>query len=201
MRFRIASFMRRIDCAVWGHAVDNRTAGLGAEASRRCRCGADYLRENGSATHMRHTLSCFLSHHTYVRLAERDGVHEYVCIRCGHPLVFPRDADRFDGREIFGKRVRYLCGLFGHRVRAVTSRNGFLEYACHCGHSFLKTERADATIRHPLICVVKAHRVRHLENRGGYAEFVCLDCGHAFCFSEAPLAPGSRRATQVVMQR
>jgi hypothetical protein len=30
-----------------------------------------------------------------------------------------------------------MCGLLGHRVQQVAVRDGFVEYACHCGHSFL----------------------------------------------------------------
>ena len=126
----------RVSCGVLGHVVNNEVFRRAAGETRRCRCGSQYLSEDGSTTHVRHTLSCFLRHHTYGRLADRDGVHEYVCVRCGHPLVYPEKSDPFTGRERFGKKVRYLCGLFGHRVRAVAVRNGFTEYACHCGHSF-----------------------------------------------------------------
>lgn len=179
--------------------MDNAAFRIGASGDRRCRCGAEYLREDGSLTHVRHTLSCFLRHHTYTRMADRDGVDEYVCVRCGHPLVFTADADPFDcgttpprgttlkGRtthRTFTKRVRYLCGLFGHRVAAVAGRDGFFEYACHCGHSFLKLQAGARTIRHPLVCFFRAHRVRFLTRRQGYAEYVCDDCGHPFCFAD-----------------
>ena len=177
------SVFARLGCAVWGHVVDNHVFRQTAGSERRCRCGAPYLGRDGSPTHVRHTLSCFLRHHTYVRLADRDGVHEYVCVRCGHPLVFPAATDRFANREIFVKKVRYACGLFGHRVHAVASRNGFVEYACHCGHSFLKREGARRRIRHPLICFFRAHRVRFLEHRSGFDEYICTDCGHTFCFA------------------
>src|SRR5688500_17758239 len=106
----------RLGCAVWAHAVDNGIFRQPPGTVRRCRCGAEYLREGGPPTHVRHTLSCFCRHHTYERLSERDGVHEYVCVRCGHPLVFPAAADPFAHRERFAKRVRYACGLFGHHV-------------------------------------------------------------------------------------
>ena len=173
----------RLSCAIRGHVVDNRVFRGGSGPVRRCRCGAEYLPENGAATHVRHTLSCFVRHHTYVRLADRDGVHEYVCVRCGHPLVFPSAADRFADRERFPKKVRYACGLFGHRVSAVASRHGFVEYACHCGHSFLRRASGARRIRHPLICVLTAHRIRFLTRRNGHAEYVCEDCGHPFCFA------------------
>ena len=171
----------RISCAVWGHVVDNEVFRRESHA-RRCRCGRDYLSETGAATHVRHTLSCFLRHHTYVRLADRDGVHEYVCVRCGHPLVFPTDSDRFANRERFAKKVRYACGLFGHRVQAVAERDGFVEYACFCGHSFLKSATGARKIRHPLVCFFFAHRIVFVTTREGYAEYVCTDCGHPFCF-------------------
>jgi DNA-directed RNA polymerase subunit RPC12/RpoP len=126
-------------------------------------------------------------HHTYVRLADRDGVHEYVCVRCGHPLLFAAGADPFAERERFNKKVRYLCGLFGHRVKRIVERNGLVEFTCHCGHSFLKNEARMRKIRHPLVCFFTAHRVRYLTRRSGYAEYVCDDCGHPFCFADSKL--------------
>lgn len=173
-----------LGCALLGHVVDNEDFRHSTERTRQCRCGSEYLAEDGSLTHVRHTLSCFLRHHTYVRLADRDGVHEYVCVRCGHPLVFPADADRFAHRDRFAKKVRYACGLLGHRVRPVATRDGFVEYACHCGHSFLKAAAGARKIRHPLICIFFAHRIRFLTRRCGYAEYVCADCGHPFCFAD-----------------
>jgi hypothetical protein len=142
-----ASWMTRVSCSLWGHVVDNEQFQRSPGSRRRCRCGAEYLREDGATTHVRHTLGCFFRHHSYVLLANRDGVHEYVCVRCGHPLVFPVDGDRFAGRGRFAKKVRYACGLFGHRVSAVASRNGFVEYACHCGHSFLMHSTGSDNIR------------------------------------------------------
>lgn len=172
----------RLSCALWGHVVDNEVFRRG-ERERHCRCGVRYLPEDGSATHVRHTLSCFLRHHTYVRLSTRGGVHEYVCVRCGHPLVYRSDADPFAARERFAKKVRYACGLFGHRVEAVAERNGFVEYACGCGHSFLQRRSGASKIRHPLVCFFFAHRVVFVTEREGYAEYVCQDCGHPFCFA------------------
>jgi hypothetical protein len=183
-------FWIRLSCRLWGHVVDNDAFRQASGPARRCRCGVEYLPENGPATHVRHTLSCFLRHHTYVRLSEREGVHEYVCVRCGHPLVFRADADRFAHQSRFPKKVRYACGVFGHRVSAVAARHGFVEYACHCGHSFLRPAAGERTIRHPLVCFFTAHRVRFLTRRAGYAEYVCEDCGHPFCFADggAPVA-------------
>ena len=121
-----------------------------------------------------------------MRLADRGGVHEYVCVRCGHPLVFPEGTDRFAGASRFTKKVRYACGLFGHRVTAVAARQGFVEYACHCGHSFLKHAAGERKVRHPLRCFFLAHRIRFVTHREGYAEYVCDDCGHPFCFVVQP---------------
>jgi DNA-directed RNA polymerase subunit RPC12/RpoP len=180
----VRGFWLRLSCALWGHVVDNEVFRRCSSRDRRCRCGFEYLADDGSPTHVRHTLACFLRHHTYVRLTDREGVHEYVCVRCGHPLVFPAASDRFAARERFTKKVRYACGLFGHRVRAVAIRNGFVEYACGCGHSFLKNMGAARKIRHPLRCFFTAHRIRFLARRSGYAEYVCDDCGHPFCFAE-----------------
>ena len=177
-----APLWMRLSCRIWGHVVDNAVFSRSAGAPRRCRCGVEYLPEDGRTTHVRHTLSCFLRHHTYVRLTDREGAHEYVCMRCGHPLVFPAGSDRFADRASFTKKVRYACGLFGHRVTAVASRQGFVEYACHCGHSFLKHAAGERKIRHPLLCFFTAHRIRFVTHREGYAEYVCDDCGHPFCF-------------------
>jgi DNA-directed RNA polymerase subunit RPC12/RpoP len=185
----------RISCRLWGHVVDNDVFRRSAGERRHCRCGVEYLAEDGRRTHVRHTVSCFLRHHTYVRLADRGGVHEYVCVRCGHPLVFPSGTDRFAGAAHFTKKVRYACGLFGHRVTAVAARQGFVEYACHCGHSFLKHAAGERKVRHPLRCFFQAHRIRFVTHREGYAEYVCDDCGHPFCFvvqSEARSLPIAR---------
>jgi hypothetical protein len=66
----------------------------------------------------------------------------------------------------------------------VAVRNGFTEYVCHCGHSFLKAEPDAHLIRHPLICFFTAHRIRFIARRCGFAEYVCTDCGHPFCFAD-----------------
>jgi hypothetical protein len=177
-------------CAIWGHHVDNHILGV-LEADRHCRCGSSYLARDGSLTRVRHTLSCFLGHHTYTPLTDRDGCREYVCVQCGHPLIFRDGADPYREAVGFRKKVRYLCGVFGHRVAAVTTRDGWTEYACHCGHSFLKSGDGRTMIRHPLVCVFMGHYVRYLTSRGGYDEFVCVNCGHPFCF-----ARGSGHATR-----
>ena len=179
------SWRTRLSCGLWGHHVDNRVFRTGRGAERRCRCGEPYLKTDGSSTRVRHTLSCFLGHHTYVRMADRDSHHEYVCVQCGHPLVFAADVDPYATAGEFKKKVRYLCGLFGHRVHPVTARDGLVEHTCHCGHSFLKDERPRDVIRHPLICVAAGHFVRFVSSRDGYSEYVCRNCGHPFCFADA----------------
>lgn len=174
-------------CAVWGHEVDNRRFRQQSHTTdgRQCPCGARYLREAGAFTHVRHTLTCFFGHHTYTRLIERDGHREYVCAQCGHPLVFEADRDPYSESAIFNKKVRYLCGIFGHHVHVVTDRDGFREFACHCGHTFLKSPGDQQLhIKHPPVCVASGHRIRFVARRGGYAEYVCRDCGHPFCFAD-----------------
>jgi hypothetical protein len=52
-----------------------------------------------------------------------------VCTQCGHPLLFDAEHDPYAASPTFKKKVRYLCGLFGHRVRHVATRDGFEEYA------------------------------------------------------------------------
>jgi hypothetical protein len=174
-------------CAIWGHHVDNHILAT-HEADRHCRCGSPYLAPDGSLTRVRHTLSCFLGHHTYIPLTDRDRCREYVCVQCGHPLVFRDGEDPYRQTAGFRKKVRYLCGLFGHRVTAIATRDGCVEYACRCGHTFLKAAQESTTIRHPMVCVFLGHFVRYLTSRGGvrgagYDEFVCVNCGHPFCFA------------------
>jgi hypothetical protein len=176
--------IRRWSCAIWGHHVDNRTLAAGKSA-RACRCGTPYLDRRGGTTRVRHTLSCFLGRHTYQPLTDRDGAREYVCVQCGHPLVFRDIDDPYRGEARFEKKVRYLCGLFGHRVDAITRRDGLVEYACHCGHTFMKQSADHTTIRHPMTCVLFGHYVRFVTTRGGLDEFICTSCGHPFCFARS----------------
>src|SRR6187549_2752027 len=175
--------LAKLSCFLWGHHVDNHVFKQAEGMARRCRCGSEYLAEDRSITRVRHTLSCFLGKHDYEKLADRDGCHEYVCTQCGHPLLFEAEHDPYAASPTFKKKVRYLCGLFGHRARHITTRDGFQEYACFCGHSFLKAgESKDSPlqaaveagfqtrlkkIRHPAICVVSGHFIHFLTKRGG----------------------------------
>jgi hypothetical protein len=177
--------LSRLACAVWGHHVDNQEFRAAGRGNRSCRCGAPYLFTDGRATRVGHTLSCFLGHHTYQRLVDRDEHHEYVCIQCGHPLLFAADRDPYADAPLFDKKVRYLCGLFGHRVTPVTTRDGFVEYACFCGHTFLRPESGLSVVKHPARCVAAGHWITFVTERAGYSEYVCTHCGHPFCFVSA----------------
>ena len=106
--------LAKLSCFLWGHHVDNHVFKQAAGHDRRCRCGSEYLAEDRSLTRVRHTLSCFLGKHDYEKLADRDGCHEYVCTQCGHPLLFDAEQDPYAASPTFKKKVRYLCGLFGH---------------------------------------------------------------------------------------
>jgi DNA-directed RNA polymerase subunit RPC12/RpoP len=132
-----------------------------------------------------HTLSCFFGWHHYVPVASRSAHNEYVCERCGHPLLFESARDPYSSHEKFKKKVNYLCGIFGHRVHFVESGSKTTEYACRCGHSFIKAQTALTVIRHPLSCVLLGHFVTVNEVRGDWTEYVCRRCGHPFCFRNA----------------
>lgn len=171
----------RLICLIWGHAVDNQ---LFAEQERGCaRCGQDCLTDDAASVRVGHTLSCFLSHHTYEPVGARDGHMEYACVQCGHPLLFPLDADPYGAAPRFDKRVRYLCGLFGHRVHRVGERDGGVEYACHCGHSFVQQPDRQSLVHHPLSCVLLGHWVSFVRPRGRFSEYACVTCGHPFLFA------------------
>ena len=144
---------------------------------RRCRCGSEYLAEDRSITRVRHTLSCFLGKHDYEKLADRDGCHEYVCTQCGHPLLFDAEHDPYAASPTFKKKVRYLCGLFGHRVaprrrRATGSRIRMLLRPLIPEGDWTRPVVA-TRIRHPAICVVAGHFIHFLTKRGGFRR-VCL---------------------------
>jgi hypothetical protein len=106
-----------------------------------------------------------------------------MCQQGGHPLLFAVDSDPYQAAGRFNKKVRYLCNLFGHRAHVVTERAGLTEYACGCGHTFLREARDLSRVTHPPICTLLGHFVRFVERRGGYSEHACLNCGHTFRFA------------------
>ena len=176
--------LQKLTCMLFGHAVSNILFATTQGAVRHCPCGNSYLGQN-EETRVSHTVSCFVFGHEYIRIAERSGHNEYVCRQCGHPLLFAIERDPYAGQHTFRKKVRYLCNLFGHRVHHVTARHGFHEYACDCGHSFLKTEPGRGVVKHPVMCLLAGHFLRFTERRGDYDEYLCRNCGHTFYFQVA----------------
>lgn len=186
-------------CALWGHKVHHTRIAKGS--STHCaRCGAAILHLDHSVSRVAHTLYCFLGWHHYSQFASRAGHNEYVCERCGHPLLFELACDPYAKHAQFKKRVNYACGLLGHRVHVVETRFETTEYACRCGHSFIKAQRALTLIRHPLTCVVLGHFLTINQIRDEWAEYICFRCGHPFCFALAasdPLESDSEQALHV----
>lgn len=160
-------------CSLFGHFVS-------FSPGRECRCGIKILQTDGTQTRIRHVVSCFLAGHQYSFVQTRNEHDEFSCSKCGHPLLFRIDRNAHPHDQPFVKKVRYLCNLFGHQVHAVTGRNGFFEYACNCGHTFVKKQIALKHIKHPVICLFAGHFVRLLCQRSGLDEFYCRNCGHTF---------------------
>ncbi len=171
-----------IFCALLGHDVDMLSWHNCSACCRRC--ATPFLSTREGDTRIGHVVSCFLFGHNYHLMGTRDGHNEYVCSRCGHPLLFAIAHDPYRECFVFKKKVRYLCNLFGHKVHQLTNRSSFTEYACDCGHSFLKRRTGMVVVKHPLVCFLAGHFVRFVEMRNGYAEFFCRNCGHTFCFGE-----------------
>jgi DNA-directed RNA polymerase subunit RPC12/RpoP len=166
---------------VFGHSL--RQIKISSAVSTLCgRCGEAILDQGTTASHVSHNLSCFFRGHHYVHIATRAAHDEYVCDKCGHPLLLELVRVPHENRTNFTKRVNYGCGLRGHRVHVVANGLRGTEYACLCGHSFVKTTSAMTIIRHPLACIVQGHLLKINEVRGEWAEYVCCRCGHPFCF-------------------
>ena len=165
-------------CALLGHHFDNRAAAIG-----HCHCGEAWLQADRSAVHIRHNLACLLGGHTYEKIGEREGHCEYVCESCGHPMLFAMGVSPYASQDHFHKFVRPRCGLAGHYVHTVTTRNRMTEYACDCGHSFLLPHAGLTKVRHPLICLFTGHSIKPFARLDGVQEFRCADCGHPFCFT------------------
>ena len=175
-------------CRLFGHSVHYTR--IPGDAGASCtRCGEAILGPGNTVSHVAHTLSCFFGRHRYVHVARRNAHREYVCERCGHPLLLREGNDPFAVAGEFEKRVDYVCGLMGHRVHTVTTRSNATEYACVCGHSFVTAERGVTFIRHRLACMLFGHLIQVNEIRSEWAEYVCHRCGHPFCFmlSERPI--------------
>ena len=168
-------------CAVLGHKVDYTR--IDRRFPTPCvRCGAAILDQGPTASRVAHTLSCFFGWHHYISGGMRAQHNEYVCERCGHTLLFASGADNYSRHNKFKKKVDYLCGLLGHRVHVVKNGPKATEYACRCGHPFLKAQTDLQVIRHPMKCVVLGHYVTVNDTRDSWVEYVCLRCGHPFRF-------------------
>jgi DNA-directed RNA polymerase subunit RPC12/RpoP len=178
-RLRVVQFSAK--CTLLGHKVDHTR--IDRKSCTRCvRCGAAILDQGPTVSRIAHTLSCFFGWHHYVVRGKRAGHNEYVCERCGHTLLFELGSDRYCSHNEFKKKVSYICGLLGHRVHVVKKSSKATEYACRCGHPFLKVQADLKMIRHPMRCVVLGHYVTVNHIDGLWAEYVCLRCGHPFCF-------------------
>jgi DNA-directed RNA polymerase subunit RPC12/RpoP len=170
-----------VGCLLFGHRVHYTSIAI--DGYTPCaRCHAPILEQGNSVSRVAHTLSCFLGKHNYISIATRAAHHEYVCEKCGHSLLFELARDPYAIPRKFKKRVSYACGLFGHRVHFVATGSKATEYACQCGHPFIKAQRSLTVIRHPLACVLLGHFVAVNEIRGDWAEYVCRRCGHPFYF-------------------
>ena len=168
-------------CTLLGHKVDHTR--IARKSCTPCvRCGKAILDQGPTVSRVAHTLSCFFGWHHYVSRGKRAQHSEYVCERCGHPLLFESGSDPYSSHNKFKKKVNYVCGLLGHRVHVVKKGSKAIEYACRCGHPFLKAQADLKVIRHPMRCVVLGHYVRVNDTRGLWVEYVCLRCGHPFCF-------------------
>ena len=171
-------------CKLFGHRPKSPGIGGPGEGANLCRCGADILQEEKSVeTRLSHVPTCFLFGHTCIRVTNRSGHHEFVCRTCGHPLLFEEEK-RTDYAPLrsLEKRQKYYCSLFGHRVHKVVERDEMTEYACRCGHSFLKKQSDLNEIKHPFVCLYTGHLVNFLTYQGEYAEYLCRNCGHTFYY-------------------
>jgi DNA-directed RNA polymerase subunit RPC12/RpoP len=124
-------------------------------------------------------------------MGERELHNEYVCLKCGHTLLFEQQTDPHAASGRFQRRARYRCNLFGHEVHTVSRRDGFVEYACStCGHPFLKAAAGLGDVTHPPINIFIGHYVRFVSRRNGYSEHVCRHSGHPFSFAQGnPVSP------------
>src|SRR5262245_2440549 len=108
----------KLSCILFGH-----------QAANRCDCQTAAFVEDGTLTHIRHVLSCFLGGHCFTKLTFRQSRHEYVCHSCGHQLLIPADP-LATAKSSFWRRPRYFCSIFGHRVVSLGERYDLIEYVC-----------------------------------------------------------------------
>lgn len=163
-------------CLLFGHPV--APSHFVEKPAKNCRCNAE-LRRDDTLTRIRHHASCFLKGHEYRKLGQRSGYEDFGCIQCGHPLLL-REGEP-SPETVLKKKVRYRCNVFGHKhLEEVSTRYGRVEYACACGHSFLKEEAGLKEINHPLRCFFLGHWVRYLGERSGASDYTCIHCGHLF---------------------
>ena len=170
-----------VTCALLGHKVHHTRIAKNSETPCE-RCGTAILDSDKTTSRVAHTLSCFFGWHHYIPVGMRADHNEYVCERCGHPLLFKLAFDPYAERNQFKKKVNYLCGLFGHRVHVVETGSLTTEYACGCGHSFIREPKDLTVIRHPPACVMLGHVITFNQTRSEWVEYVCLRCGHPFSF-------------------
>src|SRR5215510_2499525 len=97
--------VRRLICRVFGHRVVNHSPTEASWRVKLCSCGESLLRADGTATHVRHNLACFLGGHSYTKIGERERHCEYACGDCGHPLLFEQETSPYARRERFHKSV------------------------------------------------------------------------------------------------
>ena len=176
--------MTAIACTLLGHKVDHTR--IAHDTITPCaRCGAAILDRGSRVSRVAHTLSCFFGWHHYIAVGTRAAHNEYVCERCGHPLLFESSHDPYSNSGKFRKKVDYVCGLLGHRVHVVTTGPNTTEYACRCGHPFIKNAERSQSDSSPADLCLGWNFVTVNQTRGEWTEFVCLRCGHPFCFKLA----------------
>src|SRR5215216_4242336 len=112
-------FLQRLVCFAFGHNVNNRVFASRRSGLKECPCGLPFLREDGSVTRVSHTLSCFFFGHDYEKMGSRDGHREFVCVTCGHPLLFDVKRSPYARKQSFHKHVKRSCILFGHALHTV----------------------------------------------------------------------------------
>src|SRR5262245_54747351 len=91
---RMRRLWRKVSCILFGHKVSNIAFEAMYGSERHCACGVDYLGRR-EQTRVSHTVSCFIFGHRYIQIAVRTGHNEYVCVQCGHPLLFNIDRDPY----------------------------------------------------------------------------------------------------------